>query len=186
MSTLRAVFARIRALFRRNAVADEIRDEMHFHVDMRTAEYRERGLTNDDAARAARQKFGNVAVMADRGYDVRGAGMLETVVFEVRQATRTLWHHRGTSAFAFGIMVTTMTTATITFSVVDGVALRPLPYGDPHALVSLAPTRSTGRFPIASPSNTSDGSIARHRSKGLPARASSRRESLNTRAKPRR
>jgi predicted permease len=152
MTLLRLALARIRALFRRDAVADEIREEMQFHLDERASDLRDRGLPSDEAASAAKRKFGNVAVMADRGYDVRGAGLVETGSFEVRHAIRTLWHHRGTSAFAFAIMTITMAAATVTFSIVDGVALRPLPYGQPDRLVSLtAPSPVVGRFYPASP-----------------------------------
>src|SRR5687768_8421186 len=95
--------ARLRALFRRDVIADEIREEMQFHLDQRTSEFRARGLGSVDAARAANAQFGNVALLADRGYDVRGAGVLETISSEVRHATRTLWHYRSTSIFALGI-----------------------------------------------------------------------------------
>ena len=72
MAFLRFVLARWRALLRRDVVAGEIRDEMQFHLEMRAEEFERQGLTRDEARRAASTRFGNLAVMQDRGYDVFG------------------------------------------------------------------------------------------------------------------
>ncbi len=79
MLAIRIAFARLRALFRRDATTDEIREELQFHVAMRADEYTRNGLDADAARRAALQRFGNLAVIQDRGYDVRGGGLMETI-----------------------------------------------------------------------------------------------------------
>ena len=137
MRPIRVLFARIRALVRRDGIAHEIRDELQFHLDMRIAEHRARGLSESDATRLARRRFGNPVVVADQGYDIRGAGIIETIWQDVRWAARQLRRDRGTTAVTFGVLALTMAAATITFSVVDVVALRPLPFGDPDRLVGI-------------------------------------------------
>ena len=71
---------------------------------------------------------------------------------EFHNALRGLRAGRATTALAFTILTLTMAAGTITFSVVDGLALRPLPYGDPATLMSLAsPSPGAGRFRAAIP-----------------------------------
>ena len=53
-------------------------------------------------------------------------------------ALQGLRHARGTLLLAFAILTLAMTAAVVTFSVVDSVALRPLPYESPHHLVGVA------------------------------------------------
>jgi len=56
----------------------------------------------------------------------------------LRDALRGLRAGRGTTAIAFIVLSFTMAAATVTFSVVDGVALRQLPYSDPERLVGIS------------------------------------------------
>ena len=77
MPFARTVLARLRAFWRRDAVTDEIREEMRFHLEQRAAEYEHRGLTLEQARREASRQFGNLPLQIERGYDVRGAGLIE-------------------------------------------------------------------------------------------------------------
>jgi hypothetical protein len=91
------LIARVRALFRRDGIAADIREEMDFHLEMRAEELRRSGLTPEEAKRAAQRRFGNVAVMQERGYDVRGGGTVETVIQDIRYALRLLTRQRAFS-----------------------------------------------------------------------------------------
>jgi len=79
MRMLRMLVARVRGLLRRNTIAAEIRDEMRFHVDMRTEELSRRGLQARDARRNRGTTIWQSCRHADRGYDVRGGGVMDTV-----------------------------------------------------------------------------------------------------------
>lgn len=57
---------------------------------------------------------------------------------DARDAWRGLRSGRGATVSAFIVLTLTMAAGTVTFSVVDGVALRPLPFGNPDRLVGLA------------------------------------------------
>ena len=57
---------------------------------------------------------------------------------DLRDALRGLRAGKGTTALAFGILTLTLAAGTITFSVVDAVALRSLPYPDSDRLVAIA------------------------------------------------
>lgn len=137
MRFLRLAIAKVRALFRRNAVADEIRDEMQFHVEMRADEYERQGLPPERARRAATRRFGNLAVMQDRGYDVRGGGMLETIWQDVRYAVRSLARQRGFAVVTILTLALAMGASTALFSVIDAALIRPVPYPKPEEIVSI-------------------------------------------------
>ena len=137
MAFLRFLLARCRALVRRDVVAGEIRDEMEFHLQMRAEEFERRGLTKDEASRAAARLFGNLAVMQDRGYDVRGGGFMETVLQDVRYGVRLLLVHRAFALIAILTLAVGIGASTALFSVIESALLRPLPYPHPEELVSL-------------------------------------------------
>src|SRR5688572_1869373 len=138
MEAIRIAIARLRALFRRDVTTDEIREELHFHLEMRAAEYARHGLDADAARRAARLRFGNVAVIQDRGYDVRGGGVMETIVQDVRYALRQLWRQPSFSILAGLTLALGIGVSTALFSIIDAALLRPLPYPNPEQLVTLS------------------------------------------------
>jgi predicted permease len=137
MRLLRTAAARLKALFRRDAVAGEIREELQFHLDMRAEEYRQGGLPSDEARRAARRRFGSIALIQDRGYDVRGGGVMETILEDVRYGVRLLVTQRGFSLVAILMLALTIGLSTALFSVIEVALLRPLPYPYPEQLVRI-------------------------------------------------
>lgn len=131
---MNSVAARLRALFRRDAVAGEIHDELQFHLQMRIEEYERNGSSREDARRLATERVGNIAVHQDRGYDIRGGGVLETVVQDIRYALR-LWRHQpGFALVAVGTLALGISASTMLFSVIDAAVLRPLPFAHPEQL----------------------------------------------------
>jgi putative ABC transport system permease protein len=76
----------------------------------------------------------------------------DRVATDLRDAARGLRLGRGTTAVAFAVLTLTMAAGTITFSVVDGVAIRTLPYASPDRLVAISfPSPVPGRGMPASP-----------------------------------
>ena len=135
--TIRHALARLRALLRRDVIATEIREELESHLSMRAEDLERQGLARAEAERQAARRFGNLAVIQDRGYDVRGGGVMETIVQDLKYGVRLLIRQPGFSlvailTLALGIGVTTAIT-----SVIDAALLHPLPYSRPDELVHL-------------------------------------------------
>src|SRR5262249_14760814 len=122
-------------------VGDEIREEIAFHLDEREHELEARGFSPADARREARRRFGNPAVVRDRGYDVRGGGFMEAVMQDVRYAIRLLVRQRGFSLVALLTLALGIGATTAIFCVVDAALIRPLPYQKPEQLVDLTLVR---------------------------------------------
>jgi putative ABC transport system permease protein len=67
----------------------------------------------------------------------RTTRMFSTTRLALRDARRAIWRFRATSALAVLILTISMTAGAVTYAVVDGIVLRPLPYPDSHRLASL-------------------------------------------------
>jgi predicted permease len=134
MSWLSTLIVKLRALFRRDAVAGEIHDELAFHLEMRIEEYERRGLSRREARSQAMKRFGNPSVHQDRGYDVRGGGVIETILQDVRYAVRLLRKQPGFAATAIITLALGIGVSTALFSVIDAALLHPLPFPHPEQL----------------------------------------------------
>jgi hypothetical protein len=137
MPMLRTVMARVRALWRRDAITDEISDEMQFHLDQRADALEHQGFTRAEARRLATRRFGNVARLRDEGYDVRGGGFLETTWQDVRYGTRMFRRQPGFSAITVVTLALGIGVTASLFSVIDATLLRPLPFDKPDQLVDV-------------------------------------------------
>jgi putative ABC transport system permease protein len=128
----------VRGFFRRDALAGEIREELEFHVRMRADEYERAGESAESAARHARQRVGNLAVLQDQGYAIRGGGLVDTIAQDVRYARRLLWQHRTFSSVAVLTLATGIGLSTAVASISDAALLHPLPYPRPDDLVQVS------------------------------------------------
>ncbi len=60
MSILKGLWVRLRTLFFRKRVEEEVDDEIRFHLDMATEQLMRRSVSPDEARRRALLEFGGV------------------------------------------------------------------------------------------------------------------------------
>jgi putative ABC transport system permease protein len=145
MRWLNILAARLRALSGREAVIRDIDEELRAHVEMETEANVARGMSPREARRAAVVSFGNFDSVRDVAYGVRGGGLMETFLQDVRFGARVLAKHRGFTAVAVLTLALGIGANTAIFSVVNELLLRPLPFRDAERLVMLWEVSPNGR-----------------------------------------
>ena len=76
MRWLNFLRVRLRGLLRREAVIRDIDEELRAHVEMETEANLARGMSPEEARRAALRSFGNFDSVRDVAYGIRGGGMM--------------------------------------------------------------------------------------------------------------
>src|SRR5262245_46702648 len=100
MKVLKRLCRRSLYYLRRRELDRELAKEMELHLEMRARESVEKGLPPNEAAAAARRRFGSVLLARERSADVWRARWLDDIVHDVRFAARTLLKARAFTAVA--------------------------------------------------------------------------------------
>ncbi len=143
------LWKRLAFLLRRGRFDRELTEELEFHREMIENDKAHEGLDRERAALAARRQLGNTVVAREDSTVPWALGRSDrplpastpwytALVTDLRDAFRNLLVARGTTALALVVLTLGITAGTVTFSVVDTVALRQLPFQSPGQLVAIA------------------------------------------------
>ncbi len=122
---------RLRSLFGRKRVEQELDEELQYHLDRKVEEYVAQGLTPDEARHAALRAMDSLTQRKEECRDARRVNIMENTVRDIRYSLRVLARSPGFVLAAVVTLALAIGANAVVFGVMDAVILRPL--NVPHA-----------------------------------------------------
>jgi putative ABC transport system permease protein len=136
---------RLRSRFWKTPVENEVDDELAFHVEMRTRELVDGGMSPADARDNAIRRFGDIdrvnnicrAIGRQRNTEMHRTEYLSELRQDLTFACRQLLINPGFTFVAVLTLALGIGATTAIFSAVESVVLRPLPFPDPERIFAV-------------------------------------------------
>ncbi len=137
-------------LFRRRQVENELHEEVEGYFEILIERYMERGLSREEAVRAARVQFEGQEQVKEKVRDARMGAGLETILRDLRYAARVLRKSPGFTAMAVLTLTLGIGANTAVFSLMDVLLIRPLavPHADELRLLNISGKRYSFNYPL--------------------------------------
>src|SRR5690349_15384189 len=135
MTRLFIFLSRLRGLFLKRKLEDELAAEIQSHLELQIDDLVRQGMSPEEARYLALRKFGGVDQVKETYRDRRTLPWIETFFRDLRYGLRMLRRSPGMTAVAILSLALGIGANTALFSVVDAVLLKTLPVEAPEQLV---------------------------------------------------
>jgi macrolide transport system ATP-binding/permease protein len=137
---------RLRFLFRRRHVEQELNEELQFHLEQKIEEGIANGLSPKEARYAAMRAMDGLEQRKEEMRDMRGIRWLTDFLDDAHYAIRSLGRTPGLTAFVVITLALGIGMTSGTFSMVDALIFRPYPVPHPSDVVTLVSTTHDSSF----------------------------------------
>ena len=137
MRFLRRYFRRLSNFVLRRRTDDRLREEIEWHLEIATEENLRSGMTQEEARRQARIRFGAVEAMRERHRDEESIPFLENLLLDLRYVVRVLLKSPAFALVALLTITLGIAANVFVFGIFNAVVLRPLHVSDPYNLYQL-------------------------------------------------
>ncbi|MEN3330315.1 MAG: hypothetical protein V7638_5122 [Acidobacteriota bacterium] len=135
MSSLRIFLSKLRGLFLKRRLDQEMQEEIDAHIEMQIEDHLRQGMSPEEARYLALRKFGGVEQVKETHRERRSLAPVETLLRDLKYGLRMLRRSPGVTAVAVLSLALGIGANTALFSVVDAVLLKTLPVEDPERLL---------------------------------------------------
>ena len=144
LTAMRVFASRLFGSFRRRRFDAGIEEEFQSHLQMLADRFASQGMTKAEALRAAKQQFGGVAQIEEELRERSGLAFLDSLWQDLCYGLRVLRKSPGFTAVAVLTLALGIGANTAIFSMIDWLALRPLPVAQAGQLVTLTSELTNG------------------------------------------
>ncbi len=131
------LFNRLRNSFRADKTQYDANDEFAWHLEQRTKELIDQGMSPEQARAEAQKRIGNITSLSEQTAETDSLAWLETFLRDIRLAVRMLGRAPGVTAVAVLSLCLGIGANTVVFTLMKQVVLDYLPVPNPQQLVIL-------------------------------------------------
>jgi predicted permease len=137
MKSLTQIGRQVKLIFQQGRFHGDLSQEMREHLEEKIEELVASGMPAEEARLEVRRLFGNTLLLREESREVWGFRWMETLIQDLRYGMRQLRRNPAFTAVAVVTLALGIGANTAIFSVMNAIALRPLPIHQPGRVVAL-------------------------------------------------